>query len=195
MNKYTLKNELMENVRNRMDADRYNHTLGVAYTAASLAMCYGKEQEFIDRAFIAGLLHDLAKCIPSEELLANCIRYGIEITDCERRNPFLLHGKLGAYYTANEFKINDEDIINAITWHTTGRPDMSCLEKIIFIADYIEPQRYKQKNLCEIREMAFSDIDKCVYQIARDTIEYITSNNKDLDEMTVKTAEYYKRYC
>ena len=190
MNKYVL----MENVKERMDAGRYNHTIGVAYTAASIAMGRGETQEFIDKAFVAGLLHDLAKCMPSEEILSKCIESDIEITDCEYRNPFLLHGKLGAFYAEKDFEIRDEDILNSIKWHTTGRPQMSLLEKIIFVADYIEPGRYKQKNLCQIRQMAFFDLDKCVYQIAKDTIDYITLSNKDLDNMTVETAEYYKRY-
>ena len=105
----------------------------------------------------------------------------------------MLHGKLGAYYARTEFGIEDEDIINSIVWHTTGRPDMSLLEKIVFVADYIEPLRYKQKNLKEIREMAFSDLDECVYMIARDTVDFIESHGKNLDDMTVRTRDFYKK--
>ena len=88
---------------------------------------------------------------------------------------------------------NDEDIINSIVWHTTGRPKMSLLEKIIFVADYIEPLRYKQKNLKEIRELAFSDLNECVYVIARDTVDFIESHGKNLDDMTVLTRDFYKK--
>ena len=70
---------------------------------------------------------------------------------------------------------------------------MSLMEKIIFVADYIEPRRYKQKNLSEIREMAFTDLDLCIYKIAMDTVEFLKENNRPLDEMTVLTQEFYKR--
>lgn len=181
---------LLEKVKVKMDENRYNHTLGVAHTAAALAMCYGSDS---DKALIAGILHDNAKCGSDEEILKECNDFGIEVTDFERNNPFMLHGKLGAYYARTEFGIEDEDIINSIVWHTTGRPEMSLLEKIIFVADYIEPLRYKQKNLKEIRELAFSNLDECVYVIARDTVDFIESHGKNLDDMTVLTRDFYKK--
>ncbi len=187
--------KLSENIRNRMDISRYNHTIGVAYTAASLAMRYGASEpsDYIDKALIAGMLHDAAKCIPSNELLQKALEYNITITESERNNPFLLHGKVGSYIARTEFGITDEDILNAVSFHTTGRPGMSLLEKIIFVADYIEPARYKQKNLTSIREMAFINIDKCVYRIAKDTVEYIVGTGNELDEMTVRTRDYYMK--
>lgn len=192
MDKFEL-DKLIKKIKTKMDNDRYNHTVGVAYTAASLAMCHGRNETegFIDKALIAGFLHDNAKCISSDELLKKCDEFNIPITASEKNNPFLLHGKLGAYYAKTEFGITDNDIINAITWHTTGRPEMSLLEKIIFVSDYIEPGRFKQKNLKNLRELAFTDLDKCVYEIAKDTIEYIIEQNKELDIMTLKTRDYY----
>lgn len=186
---------LEQQISTVMNAKRYRHTLGVMYTAAALAMRFaGEEREdFIHRTMIAGLLHDNAKCTLDEELLDFCVEHGIEVTPCERANAFLLHGKVGAYLAREEYGIDDTDILNAITWHTTGRPGMSLMEKIVFVADYIEPGRYKQKNLSKIRELAFTDLDVAVYQIASDTVDYITENNKSLDDMTVKTRDYYKR--
>lgn len=186
--------KISDAVQNRMDSDRYNHTVGVAYTAAALAMRHGAKgsSDYIDKALIAGFLHDVAKCIPDDKLLNKAIEYNLTITEYEHNNPFLLHGKIGAYIAHSEFGIEDEDILNSVSWHTTGRPSMSLLEKIIFVADYIEPARYKQKNLTSIRELAFINLDKCVYQIANDTIDYINERGIELDEMTVKTRDYYK---
>lgn len=182
-----------EKLKERLGEKRFIHSLGVQYTAASLAMRYNPLPDFIEKAMYAGLLHDNAKEISGVESIRLCHEYGIEVTDFEAANPFLLHGKLGAYYANTEFAVDDEDILNSITWHTTGRPDMSLLEKIIFTADYIEPQRNKQKNLEAVRQLAFTDLDKCVLKICEDTLDYLKGSQAQLDEMTERTFEYYKR--
>ena len=190
---YDLDN-ITEKVSKKIDADRLRHTIGVEYTAASMAMVLGanKGAEFMEKAMVAGLLHDNAKCMPPEKLLEKSIKHGLELTEAERKNPFLLHGKLGAYYAHSRYGIDDSDILNAITWHTTGRPDMSLLEKIIFTADYIEPGRTKQPRLDDIRKLAFTDIDSCVYAISDDTLNYLSGRKRCIDAMTVKTRDFYK---
>ncbi len=195
MSNYDIK-EIAHKVKKKVDKDRYTHTLGVAYTAAALAMRYCEDEDsydFIEKTRVAGLLHDNAKCIPADEMLSQCREYGILVTESEEKSPFLLHGKLGAYYARTEFGIEDEDILSAVTWHTTGRPAMTLLEKIIFTADYMEPNRYKQDNLSAIRKMAFSDLDKCVYNICYDTIHYLSGRQKIFDQMTEKTMNYYNK--
>lgn len=184
-------------VSKKIDSDRLRHTIGVEYTAASMAMVLGAElgASFMEKAMVAGLLHDNAKCMPPEKLLEKSIKHGLEISDSERNNPFLLHGKLGAYYAKSKYGIEDPDILNAITWHTTGRPDMSLLEKIVFTADYIEPGRSKQPRLDDIRKLAFTDIDRCVYAISDDTLNYLSGRKRCIDDMTVKTRDFYKNIC
>ncbi len=182
-------------VAQNMTENRFRHTLGVMYTGAALAMKYGADlgEEFIRKTMVAGLLHDNAKLTEDNKLLDFCYENGISVTACEKENAFLLHGKVGAYFARVDYGIEDEDILNSITWHTTGRPNMSLMEKIIFVADYIEPRRYKQKNLSLIRELAFSDLDECVYKIASDTVDFLSENHKSLDDMTIKTRDFYKR--
>lgn len=170
------------------DEKRYEHTLGVAYTATSLAMRYGAS---VENALLAGLLHDCAKCMDDEKRIAVCEKHHIIITDIERRNPFLLHAKVGSFLAMTTYGVNDNDVISAILNHTTGRPAMSLLEKIIFIADYIEPGRKQAPNLTQIRSLAFVDIDKALLQILEDTIDYLDKTGGEMDPMTKKTYDYY----
>jgi len=179
-----------KNLQKKLDSDRYEHTIGVAYTAASLAMRYKYD---INKALTAGLLHDNAKCISYEKKLQMCEKYNIHLSDIEKENPALLHAKLGAFLAMHKYKINDKDIISAILYHTTGRPDMQLLEKIIYVADYIEPMRYKARRLDDIRELAFIDLDAALLTILEDTLEYLKSININIDPLTQKTYKFYKK--
>lgn len=172
------------------DEKRYEHTLGVAYTATALAMRYGAS---LKSAELAGLLHDCAKCIKNDKKISICEKHNISITELERHNPFLLHAKVGSFLAMETYKIHDLDIINAILNHTTGRPGMSLLEKIIFVADYIEPNRKQASNLTEIRKLAFVDLDQALLWILRDTLDYLQSTGGDIDPMTQKTYDYYAK--
>ena len=172
-----------------LDPKRFEHTLGVAYTAAALAMCYEVD---INKAQTAGLLHDCAKCMSNEKKLLICEKHHIPVNDVEKKNPFLLHAKVGSYLAMKQFCIHDQDIINAILNHTTGRPGMSQLEKIIYIADYIEPGRKQAPNLTQVRRMAFQDLDKALLQILGDTLKYLNSIDSPIDPMTQKTYEFYQ---
>ena len=106
--------------------------------------------------------------------------------------PFLLHAKLGAYVASSKYDIKDEEILTAITYHTTGRPGMSLLEKIVYISDYIEPMRDKAPNLPKVRKIAFEDLDECMYEILKDTLEYLEENPKEIDSTTRDAYVYYK---
>lgn len=187
MNK-NLKN-IKNDLKSTLDKNRYDHTIGVSYTAICLAMRYGVD---LDKAELAGLLHDCAKCIPDDKKLKKCIKHNISISDVEKQQPYLLHTKLGAFIAMKKYGIEDKEIINAILKHTTGAPDMTMLEKIIFVADYIEPNRDKASNLKEIRQIAFQDIDKSVYLIMRDTLAYLNKKNTVIDPQTIKAFEFYK---
>lgn len=182
-------------LKKKLTKERYQHTLGVASTAACLAMRYNPEpanSSFMERAYIAGLLHDSAKCMEHEKKIRICNENNIPVTDFELANPFLLHGKVGAYIARKKFKIKDQEILDAITWHTTGRPGMCTLEKIIFIADYIEPNRKPIKELDEIRKLAFIDLDECMLKILKNTLDYLDTKGMAIDEMTKTTYDSMK---
>jgi len=179
-------------LRKELDADRYRHTLGVMYTAAALAMCHGAD---LEKAQVAGLLHDCAKCISNDKKIRMCRENGIEITKTELSAPYLLHSKLGAWLAKEKYGVEDPEILDAITWHTTGRAGMGMLEKIIFTADYIEPGRWKAKNLPLIRETAFRDLNMAVYLILRDTLSYLEEGSGEVDETSRSAYRYYSKLC
>ncbi len=182
--------KIRKKMEKSMDAHRFEHTLGVTYTAACLAMRYNVD---IMKAQTAGLLHDCAKCMSNEKRLSICKKHNIQMNAAEIENPLLLHAKVGSFITMEEFNIHDEEIISAILNHTTGRPGMSPLEKIIYIADYIEPGRKQAPNLPEVRKMAFVDLDKALLMILEDTLTYLQGTNNVVDPMTQKTYDYYKQ--
>lgn len=183
--------KLRKEVKSALKTDkmRFRHTIGVADTAACLASRYGIDMQ---KAYISGLLHDCAKCVPDEQKITECRQNNITITDSEYKSPYLLHSKLGAFYAHTKYGIDDSDILGAITWHTTGHPDMTMLEKIVFVADYIEPYRNKAANLDKIRYLAFTNIDAAILKILNDTISYLKEKKTPIDGITLETYNFYK---
>lgn len=181
--------KMKKTLRKYLDSARYEHTEGVMYTAAALAMRFGED---LEKAQVAGLLHDCAKCISDDKKIRICLKNKITMTDAEQRSPFLLHAKVGAYIARNKYGVEDEEILSAIACHTTGKPGMSQLDKIIFIADYIEPMRSKAPNLTDVRRLAFEDIDLALFKILSDTLAYLRNSSKHIDSLTRLTYEYYK---
>lgn len=171
---------------------RYMHTLGVAYTAASLAMRY---QTDIEQAFLAGLLHDCAKCVPDKEALNICLQNQISISDFEARHLYLLHAKLGAFYARQNYGITDEAVLSAIRWHTTGTENMTALEQILFLADYIEPGRKEFDGLQTARRAAFENLNQATALVLKQTIQYLQPTlGDDIDSNTKTAYAYYKQF-
>lgn len=181
---------IKKKLHHRLDRVRYEHTLGVMYTASALAMCYHAD---IDKALLAGVLHDCAKCIPNDKKLRLCKKYGLSVNAAQKRNPGLLHARLGAEIAIKKYQVDDPEILDAIRYHTTGRPNMALLEKIVYIADYIEPNRTEAPNLEKLRHLAFVDIDACLFAILNDSLEYLRARKEAIDPMTEEAYQYYQR--
>ena len=177
-------------LKESLSSKRYLHSLAVSNTAACLAMRYGMNCQ---KAYLAGLLHDCAKGYTGEELLKKASHTNMEISGIERDNPDLLHSKVGSIVAREEYGIEDEDILGAICFHTTGKPGMTMLEKIVFTADYIEPNRRGLPAIESIRQKAFIDIDGAVADICENTLSYLKSSPKAIDPLTLQTYEYYSR--
>ncbi|MCR4753926.1 MAG: bis(5'-nucleosyl)-tetraphosphatase (symmetrical) YqeK [Lachnospiraceae bacterium] len=184
--------EIRKKLEKALDEERYEHTLGVAVTARMMARIHGADAE---AAYIAGLLHDCAKNVSHKDKIHMCEKAGLEVTEVEKENPGLLHAKAGSILAAKEYGVKDKDILNAISSHTTGRPGMSILEKIVFVADYIEPGREFRPDLNEIREEAFMDLDRSVLDILDRTLKYLGDMAKAIDPMTKETYDYYKSHA
>lgn len=179
---------IQNKLRKKLSEYRFYHSIGVQYTAAALAMRYGQD---IYLASLAGILHDCAKYISDEDILLKCVKHKINIDEDEKQHPQLLHGKLGAYYARKKYGVENEDVLKAIKYHTTGTPNMTTLQKIIYISDYIEPNRKDIAGLEEIRSVAFVDLDKAVIQKLTNTSNYLKEKDVSMQGMALETYNYY----
>lgn len=184
--------EIEGRLQKYLKPSRYAHTLGVCYTATALAMCHGSD---VNKARLAGLLHDCAKSYKNEELIRYAVQHDLPISVWEKNSPHLLHAKVGAHMAQMKFGVEDEEILQAIRFHTTGKPDMSVLEKIIFIADYIEPNRKMLQGLTECRKCAFEDLDMAMYHILKNTLAYLNEKQDggEIDETTQLAYTFYEK--
>ncbi len=182
---------LEELLKDRLPKDRFRHTMGVAHTAACLSMKHG---ENVDKAYLAGLLHDCAKQYKTDRQVGLAKDMNIDLSECELRCPQLIHAKTGAVMAKDVYGIDDVEILDAILTHTTGTPGMTLLQKILYVSDYIEPNRDKQPRLPEIRKAAFEDINEALFMILEDTVNYLNEKSPNsMDEATLKTYEYYHK--
>ncbi len=176
-------------LRKHLSTDRYEHTVRVARTAYELAISHHVD---VKNAVVAGYLHDCAKNFKGEKLLKEAKKYHIAMSEAEENNTDLLHAKVGAYIARDKYGATDPDVFNAIAYHTTGRPSMSRLEKIIYISDYIEPGRKHKGRLELIRKIAPRDLDLAVCYILEDTLEYLGRKSKTKDPLTKEAYHYYE---
>ena len=190
-----VSNELVFSIENKLQMTlqpkRYMHTLGVAYLSASLAMCHGASHK---DALIAGLLHDCAKNYQEDKMLEICVKLNIPLSDYEKAIPELIHAAYGAYLAKEEYGIIQEDILLAVRNHTLGRPNMTVLEQIVYLADYMEPGRNHPTTptLDELRKIAFQNLDEATYLVSKNSIHYFETTGKTVDPMTYQVYEYYK---
>lgn len=184
---YNLKKYEKE-IRDRIGEKRFLHTLRVRDTAIELAKIHGVDQE---KAEVAGFLHDCAKIRDHEELIKAAKKSGLLLTKEMQKAPQIIHSYLGALYARDLYGIEDEDILNAITYHTTGRANMSDLEKIIFLADYIEPMR-NFDGVEKARQLAKKDLDEAMYFALNNTLNFLVKHDTYIVPTTVTARNYYK---
>lgn len=181
--------EITNYLKANLSEKRFKHTRGVAKTAEDLAKKWGANPQ---NAFLAGLVHDCAKEIPAAEAMKRLKASGYTPDEVELRSPALLHAPLGAVVARDVFGISDEDILNAIAFHTTGRPQMSILEKIIYVADFTEPGRtYPEAD--EIRRLSYIDIDRSVLKETDMVIKFTVDRKREIHPATIITRNYYLR--
>lgn len=166
-------NFLKKELSSILSKKRYEHSIRVLETAIELAKIYNID---LEKVAIAAILHDFAKEFKRDELVSISKNFFKEETEDYLDNIEILHSYAGTYIAKNKFNINDSDILNAIKYHTTGRKNMSLIEKIVYIADAIEPKR-DYPHVKKIRELAFKNLDKAILVEVNNKIEYLVNEN------------------
>ncbi len=160
---------------------RYKHSVGVSKTAKILAKRFGCDP---DKAQLAGLLHDCARELTNNRLLSTAEAFGIVVGDIERCHTVLLHALIGSKLAETEYGVADPEIAQAIALHTTGGPHMTVLDKIIFLADVIEPER-SFPGVDALRELAEQDLDKALLAAYNQAIIFLAERNSIIHPNTI----------
>jgi predicted HD superfamily hydrolase involved in NAD metabolism len=182
------KKELKRYLKKCVGHQREKHSKNTAKEAVKLAKKYGADQE---KAYVAGLLHDVAKGQCRFGLRKLAKEYELTIDEFEMRNPELTHGKLGAIMVSKHLGIKDKDILSAIRWHTTGHADMTLIEKVVYIADIIEPGR-KFEGVQSIRLLAYKDLDKAMILALEYVMKFVHSKGFALHPKSIEAYQYFK---
>lgn len=181
--------EAREIIRFKLSKNRFKHSLQVAEVARELAEHYQVDS---DKAHLIGLLHDYAKGISSEELLAIAEKNGLLQDEMERQIPDLLHAPVGSWLVRHELKVEDEEVLQAITLHTLGDLNMNIMDKIIYLADMIEPGRdYPGQE--RLKCLAFRDLDDAMLFGLESTIRYCLEQGRLLHPRTIEVRNHYLR--
>ena len=186
-NEYTAysRENLMQKIQMRMSEQRFKHVLGVEETAVALAKKYGASPE---KASIAALTHDYAKERPDEEFKMVIVRDGFD-PELLNYNNAIWHGLVGASFVERELGITDAEILHAIRVHTTGAAKMSLLDKIIYVADYIEPGR-DFPGVQDARAIAWADLDEAVAFETKHTLAHLLAQEQQIYPKTIETYNY-----
>ncbi|QLK86028.1 HD domain-containing protein [Staphylococcus sp. 17KM0847] len=178
----------IELVEQKLPKKRYKHSLRVAETAVKLAELYEGDKE---KAELAGILHDFCKYDDLSYLYQQVTKYQLD-SDLLSYGSEILHGPICAVVMKNEYGISDEEVLQAIYYHTTGRKQMTKTEKLVFIADYIEPKR-EIPGVEEIREMVYSGkgLDRTIYEISKRTVLYLVGKDISVYQPTIDCLNYY----
>ena len=175
-------NEILNWLKNNLDEERYVHSIGVAECAIDLAKQYNQDTE---KAYVAGLLHDCAKCFPFEKS-KKIAENNLELDECEKNNKKTIHAPISSYVAKTEFGINDKIILSAIRWHTIGNINMSTFDKIIFLADKIE---YKTREEAYAKPLRYALKDKgldfAIMISYKQTIKSLVDRNLEICTSTI----------
>lgn len=180
------EDKIIDYLKANLKRDRYDHSLSVRDTAVKLASIYKSD---INKARIAGLIHDAAKNLKDKEIIDLVSNRGFEIDYVCRRSPQLMHGLAASIIAQDVMGIDDEEILSAVIYHTTGKKNMSMLEKIIYISDYVEPLR-KFPGVEELRRAVETDLDDALLKSFDLTIKYVIDRKQLLHLDTIEGRNY-----
>ena len=175
--------EILKWLKKNLDKERYEHSLATAECARDLAV---KFEQNPDKAYITGLLHDCAKCFDKEKQL-KIIRNFLQVSESEIIAPKTWHAPVSAYVAKNEFGVTDPEILTAIRWHTLGKVNMNTFEKIVFLADKIEPVTRTEDYVVKTKELLSEEngLDKALLNCYKETIKSLVQRNLKISPMTI----------
>lgn len=182
----TSREDLLSKIKAVMSDKRFNHVLGVEQTAIELAERYGYDKE---KAGLAGLLHDYAKEISDQEFLDLIDKYNLD-PELKKWGNNVWHGMVGIYKIQEDLGVTDKDILHSIKTHTVGSSQMSLLDKIVYVADYIEPGR-RFPLVEEARAIAKESLDKAVAYETVHTVEHLAHQAFPIFPQTIETYNAY----
>ncbi|MGN0777443.1 MAG: bis(5'-nucleosyl)-tetraphosphatase (symmetrical) YqeK [Candidatus Ventricola sp.] len=183
-----MKREKMEyKLKKELDHQRFEHTLGVEQTAREMARVFGEDEE---KAALAGLLHDCAKCMPLSQMVKAAKH--ADVDPVMKESKALMHAVAGRCVAQTVYGVQDEDVLGAIRWHTTGHANMTRLEKIIYLADVIEPNRKPYPGLEELRAQCMQDLDGAMHTALRMSLEHVKEQGKALHKDTLAALAMYE---
>lgn len=173
--------EINEKLKSLLQEKRYIHSVGVSETAVRLAKIYGADEE---KAKIAGLIHDAAKNLSKDDMLAECEKLGVKLDKIELANMAIVHATMADKYVHREFGIDDKEILSAVRYHTTGKENMTVLEKIIYIADMVEPNR-DYNGVEKLRDLVEKNLDQACIAALAQTILFTIGEGKLIHPNTI----------
>lgn len=177
---------MKDKLKSVLSEKRYNHVLGVCDEAVKLADCYGADK---DKAYTAGLLHDCAKEYSIDTQIKLCAEYGIKLDAVTLNCTAVIHAPLGAAVAEKLYGIEDKEILEAIRCHAVAKENMSLLDKIIYIADMIEPSR-DFNGVDILRKTAYEDIDRAFIMGLKQSILFNTGKNNIIHPDTIVAWNY-----
>ena len=178
--------KVYDEVKKRLSEKRFNHSVCTMNRAIEYAKIYGEDEEKIKLTAIA---HDIAKELEQNQMKEVIENYNIKLDEMEKNSIALAHSKIGSIICKNEFGF-DEDMVTAIAYHTTGRENMTTIEKIIFIADATGEDR-EFEDTQEVYELAKNNLDNAIIKVLTETIKEIIEKKKTMHLDTIKTYNYY----
>jgi len=188
---------LVENIislRNRLqlllNQHRFDHSLRVEQQSIDLACMHGVDQ---GRAALAGLLHDVARNLNAEQLVVSAKKAKLLLCDADIKTPLLLHAPVGALILKNDWGIDDQEVLDAVSQHTVAAVNMSDLAKVVYLADMIEPGRDCWRGLEQLRKVSAEDLNAAMLLALENVFDYLQQKNRNIHPSSYAAYEYFKR--
>ncbi|MCL1816677.1 MAG: bis(5'-nucleosyl)-tetraphosphatase (symmetrical) YqeK [Clostridiales bacterium] len=181
---------LCAKLKDFLTVTRYEHSLRVSKEAAKLSIHYGLD---VERAQLAGLLHDVARDFSADSLIAYANRFGIPIGSLEQINPLILHAPVGAAFLKNEWGLDDKAVLRGVAQHTVAAPGMDDFCQIVYLADIIEPGRREWPGLLALRNLSYRNLGRAMLLALEESFNYLRNNKIIIHPQAIEAYDFFLR--